>query len=68
VAFLLVGETASTKWRANALGFLKCGYPLGYVLSALVVVSLWGWRSLYWLGISRRDVSSGHKSQGRRRP
>jgi MFS family permease len=54
VAFLMVGETAPTKWRASALGVLNCGYPFGYMLcslSALVVVPLWGWRSLYWLGI-----------------
>ncbi len=54
VAFLMVGETAPTKWRATALGVLNCGYPFGYMvcsLCALVVVPLWGWRSLYWLGI-----------------
>jgi MFS family permease len=54
VAFLMVGETAPTKWRATALGVLNCGYPFGYMvcsLTALVVVPLWGWRSLYWLGI-----------------
>ena len=50
----MVGETAPTKWRATALGVLNCGYPFGYMvcsLTALAVVPLWGWRSLYWLGI-----------------
>ena len=51
---LMVTETAPTKWRATALGGLVGGYPLGYMLcslAALVVVPLWGWRSLYFLGI-----------------
>src|SRR4051812_26048303 len=51
---LMVTETAPTKWRATALGGLVGGYPFGYMLcsaAALVVVPLWGWRSLYFLGI-----------------
>jgi MFS family permease len=54
VGMLLVTETAPKKWRATALGGLVGGYPLGYMLcslAALVVVPLWGWRSLYFLGI-----------------
>ena len=54
VGMLMVSETAPTKWRATALGGLVGGYPLGYMLcslTALVVVPLWGWRALYWLGI-----------------
>jgi MFS family permease len=54
VGMLLVTETAPTKWRATALGGLVGGYPLGYMLcslAALVVVPLWGWRALYFLGI-----------------
>jgi len=38
----------------DALGGLVGGYPFGYMLcslAALVVVPLWGWRSLYFLGI-----------------
>jgi MFS family permease len=42
VGMLMVTETAPTKWRATALGGL---------VAALVVVPLWGWRSLYFLGI-----------------
>jgi MFS family permease len=54
VGMLMVTETAPIKWRATALGGLVGGYPLGYMLcslAALVVVPLWGWRSLYFLGI-----------------
>ena len=54
VGAIMVSETAPTKWRATALGGLVGGYPFGYMLcslTALFVVSLWGWRALYWLGI-----------------
>jgi MFS family permease len=54
VGFVMVSETAPTKWRATALGVLNGGYPFGYMvcsLAALVVVPLWGWRALYWIGI-----------------
>jgi MFS family permease len=54
VGVLMVSETAPTKWRATALGGVIGAYPIGYMLcslTALVAVPLWGWRSLYWLGI-----------------
>src|SRR5215467_10560201 len=54
VGMVMVSETAPTRWRATALGGLVGGYPFGYMLcslAALVVVPLWGWRSLYFLGI-----------------
>jgi MFS family permease len=54
VGMLLVTETAPKKWRATALGGLVGGYPVGYLLcslAALVIVPLWGWRALYFLGI-----------------
>lgn len=54
VGMLLVTETAPKKWRATALGGLVGGYPLGYFLCTLLaiyVVPMWGWRSLYFLGI-----------------
>jgi MFS family permease len=54
VGMVMVTETAPTKWRATALGGLVGGYPFGYMLcslAALAVVPLWGWRSLYFLGI-----------------
>ena len=37
-----------------ALGGLVGGYPFGYMLCsgiALIVVPIWGWRSLYFLGV-----------------
>ena len=54
VGMVMVTETAPTRWRATALGGLVGGYPFGYMLcslAALVAVPLWGWRSLYFLGI-----------------
>jgi MFS family permease len=54
VGMVMVSETAPTRWRATALGGLVGGYPFGYMLcslAALVVVPLWGWRALYWIGI-----------------
>jgi MFS family permease len=54
VGAIMVSETAPTNWRATALGGLVGGYPFGYMLcslTAIVVVPLWGWRALYWLGI-----------------
>jgi MFS transporter, AAHS family, cis,cis-muconate transporter len=51
---LLVTETAPTKWRATALGGLVGGYPFGYLLctlASLLVVPLWGWRALYFIGV-----------------
>src|ERR1700758_2834641 len=54
VGMIMVSETAPTKWRATALGGLVGGYPFGYMLcslTALVVVPLWGWRGLYWIGM-----------------
>jgi len=54
VGVLMVSETAPTKWRATALGGVLGAYPIGYMLcslTALIAVPLWGWRSLYWLGI-----------------
>jgi len=54
VGMVMVSETAPTRWRATALGGLVGGYPFGYMLcslAAIVVVPLWGWRALYWLGL-----------------
>lgn len=54
VGMVMVSETAPTKWRATALGGLVGGYPFGYMLcslAAIVVVPLWGWRALYFLGL-----------------
>ena len=54
VGMVMVSETAPTKWRATALGGLVGGYPFGYMLcslAALVVVPIWGWRALYFIGL-----------------
>jgi MFS family permease len=54
VGMIMVTETAPTKWRASALSILNGGFPLGYMLCSLaasVVVPLWGWRALYFLGV-----------------
>ena len=54
VGMLMVTETAPTKWRATAMGGLVGGYPFGYMLCSLaagLVVPMFGWRSLYFLGI-----------------
>ncbi len=54
VGMVMVSETAPTRWRATALGGLVGGYPFGYMLcslAAIIVVPLWGWRALYWLGL-----------------
>ena len=54
VGMVMVSETAPTRWRGTALAVLVGGFPLGYLLCSLaasVVVPLWGWRSLYFLGI-----------------
>ncbi len=54
VGMVMVSETAPTRWRGTALAVLVGGFPLGYLLCSLaasVVVPLWGWRTLYFLGI-----------------
>jgi len=54
VGMVMVTETAPTKWRASALSILNGGFPLGYMLCSLAayfVVPLWGWRTLYFLGV-----------------
>jgi MFS family permease len=54
VGMVMVSETAPARWRATALGGLVGGYPFGYMLcslAALVVVPMWGWRAMYYLGV-----------------
>jgi putative MFS transporter len=54
VGMVMVSETAPTRWRGTALAVLVGGFPLGYLLCSLAasfVVPLWGWRSLYFLGV-----------------
>ena len=54
VGMVMVSETAPTRWRGTALAVLVGGFPFGYMLCSLaasVLVPLWGWRSLYFLGV-----------------
>jgi putative MFS transporter len=54
VGMVMVSETAPAKWRATALGGLVGGYPFGYMICTLiaaVVVPMWGWQSLYFIGV-----------------
>ena len=55
VGMVMVSETAPTRWRGTALAVLVGGFPIGYLLCSLaasVFVPLWGWRSLYFLGVA----------------
>jgi MFS family permease len=54
VGMVMVSETAPTRWRGTALAVLVGGFPFGYMLCSLaasVIVPLWGWRALYFLGV-----------------
>ena len=54
VDMVMVSETAPTRWCGTALAVLVGGFPFGYMLCSLaasVVVPLWGWRALYFLGV-----------------
>jgi MFS family permease len=54
VGMVMVSETAPTRWRGTALAMLVGGFPFGYMLCSLaasVVVPMWGWRALYFLGV-----------------
>ena len=54
VGMIMVSETAPTRWRATALAVLVGGFPLGYLLCSLaasVVVPVYGWRALYFIGV-----------------
>src|ERR1700693_4466215 len=47
-------ESAPTRWRGVLSGLLQGGYPLGYLLAAVaarVILSEWGWRSIFWIGM-----------------
>jgi MFS family permease len=44
----LVVENAADRWRGVAMGFLQCGYPLGWLLASLVAAPLlaqFDWRA-----------------------
>jgi SHS family lactate transporter-like MFS transporter len=49
----LAMEAAPRKWRGMLSGLVQSGYPVGYLLAAVVarfVLPVWGWRPMFWLG------------------
>lgn len=47
-------ETAPNRWRGILSGLIQAGYPLGYLLAAIMarlVLPVWGWRPMCWAGI-----------------
>ena len=52
---ILVAESVPSERRARALGWVQSGWAVGYALAALlstVVLSRWGWRTLFLFGAS----------------
>src|SRR5690348_3078265 len=46
-------ESAPPKARGILSGLLQGGYPIGYLLAAIaarVVLPMWGWRAMFWVG------------------
>lgn len=53
VAASLALETTASRWRGVLSGIIQAGYPLGYLLAAVsarLLLPVWGWRSMYWVG------------------
>ncbi|WP_425060006.1 Putative metabolite transport protein YjhB [Sporomusa carbonis] len=51
---LLISETWSGKHRGKAIGIMQSGWAFGYVMAAIAamfVLPLWGWRTLFIIGI-----------------
>lgn len=49
----LAMESAPPRWRGVLSGILQSGYSVGYLLAAVcarVVLPLWGWRAMFWVG------------------
>jgi SHS family lactate transporter-like MFS transporter len=49
----LAMEHAPVRWRGVLSGILQAGYPIGYLLAAVaarVVLPMWGWRAMFWVG------------------
>lgn len=49
----IVMTATPEKWRAIAVAALQCAYPLGWLVSALIVAPLieqMGWRTLFYIG------------------
>ena len=49
----LAMESVPPKWRGTISGIVQSGYSTGYLLAALaakIVLPLWGWRAMFWVG------------------
>jgi len=49
----LAMESAPEKWRGTLSGILQSGYSIGYLLAAVaarLVLPVWGWRAMFWIG------------------
>ncbi|MBI3645548.1 MAG: MFS transporter [Acidobacteriales bacterium] len=49
----LAMESVPSKWRGTISGIVQSGYSCGYLLAAVaakVVLPLWGWRAMFWVG------------------
>jgi SHS family lactate transporter-like MFS transporter len=47
-------ETAPSRWRGILSGVIQAGYPLGYLLAAVMarlILPVWGWRPMCWAAI-----------------
>ncbi len=52
---VLVSETWPAEHRGKAMGIVQGGWALGYLLAAgvaAVILPLWGWRGLFFIGIT----------------
>src|SRR6516225_3057516 len=49
----LAMESAPKRWRGVLSGVVQSGYSIGYLLAAVaarLVLPLWGWRPMFWVG------------------
>ena len=49
----LAMESVPSKWRGTISGIVQSGYSCGYLLAAIaakVVLPMWGWRAMFWVG------------------
>ena len=49
----LAMESVPVRWRGVLSGVVQSGYSIGYLLAAVaarVVLPLWGWRAMFWVG------------------
>jgi SHS family lactate transporter-like MFS transporter len=49
----LAMESVPPNWRGTISGIVQAGYSCGYLLAAIaakIVLPLWGWRAMFWVG------------------